>query len=93
MGLALSALANAIILRKPTGTNCHSDRGCQFRATASVRNLTKNFELPSLSGLKGHTIDKCASAAKARRHQMSMKLQQKRLARNDSLRETTFPVN
>jgi len=41
-GLALSALANAITLRKPTGTICHSDRGSQFRSGAFLRILKNN---------------------------------------------------
>ena len=38
-GLALSALANAIILRKPTGTICHSDRGSQTEFNRSSQHL------------------------------------------------------
>jgi putative transposase len=40
--LAVSALHNAIILRRPTGTICHSDRGSQFRSGAFVRTLKNN---------------------------------------------------
>jgi putative transposase len=41
-GLALSALHNAITLRRPKGTICHSDRGSQFRSGAFVRTLKNN---------------------------------------------------
>ena len=34
--LAICALANAITLRRPKGTICHSDRGSQFRSGASL---------------------------------------------------------
>ncbi len=41
-GLALLALHNAITLRKPKGTICHSDRGSQFRSGAFLRTLKNN---------------------------------------------------
>jgi transposase InsO family protein len=47
--LAVGALANAITLRKPEGTICHSDRGSQFRSGAFVRTLKNN----SLRGSMG----------------------------------------
>jgi transposase InsO family protein len=40
--LAVSALRNAIALRSPTCTICHSDRGSQFRSNAFVRTLKNN---------------------------------------------------
>jgi transposase InsO family protein len=40
--LCVSALRNAIALRRPRGTICHSDRGSQFRSTAFVRTLKNN---------------------------------------------------
>ena len=40
--LAASALRNAIGLRSPTGTICHSDRASQFRSKKVVRILTNN---------------------------------------------------
>jgi transposase InsO family protein len=40
--LALSALANAITLRRPKGTISHSDRGSQFRSGAFTRTLKNN---------------------------------------------------
>jgi len=44
--LAVAALRNAIALRSPDGTICHSDRGSQFRSKKVVRLLKNN-------GLKG----------------------------------------
>jgi transposase InsO family protein len=41
-GLALSALHSAIILRRPKGTICHSDRASQFRSNAFTRTLKNN---------------------------------------------------
>ena len=46
--LAVSALRNAIALRSPKGTICHSDRGSQFRSTAFVRTLKNNGLLGSM---------------------------------------------
>jgi putative transposase len=40
--LCVSALRNAIALRNPRGTVCHSDRGSQFRSTVFVRTLKNN---------------------------------------------------
>ena len=40
--LARSALRNAIALRQPVGTICHSDRGGQFRAKRTQRLLENN---------------------------------------------------
>jgi putative transposase len=52
--LAAAALRNAIALRSPTGTICHSDRGSQFRAKKVMRILKNN-------GLKG-SMGRVASA-------------------------------
>jgi transposase InsO family protein len=41
-GLALSVLHSAIILRRPKGTICHSDRESQFRSGAFTRTLKNN---------------------------------------------------
>lgn len=40
--LARAAMRNAIALRSPAGTVCHSDRGGQFRAKATQRLLANN---------------------------------------------------
>ena len=40
--LAVSAIRNAIALRSPDGTICHSDRGSQFRSRKVVRLLKEN---------------------------------------------------
>ena len=45
-GLAMAAMRNAIALRSPAGTICHSDRGGQFHAKKVLRLLKNN-------GLKG----------------------------------------
>jgi putative transposase len=47
--LAVSALRNAIALRKPAGTIVHSDRGSQFRSRKFVNTLRRN----SLRGSMG----------------------------------------
>ena len=52
--LAASALRNAIALRSPNGTTCHSDRGSQFRSKKVMRTLKNN-------GLKG-SMGRVASA-------------------------------
>jgi putative transposase len=52
--LAVSSLRNAIALRNPRGTTCHSDRGSQFRSTAFIRVLKNN-------GLRG-SMGRVASA-------------------------------
>jgi transposase InsO family protein len=44
--LAVSAIRNAISLRRPNATICHSDRGSQFRSKKVIRLLKNN-------GLKG----------------------------------------
>lgn len=56
--LAVSALHNAIALRKPTGTVVHSDRGSQFRSHAFVRTLRAN----GLTGSIGR-VGACADNA------------------------------
>ena len=40
--LAAAALRNAIALRSPAGTTCHSDRGSQFRSKKVIRILKNN---------------------------------------------------
>jgi len=52
--LAAAALRNAIALRSPDGTTCHSDRGSQFRSKKVIRILKNN-------GLKG-SMGRVASA-------------------------------
>jgi putative transposase len=52
--LAASAIRNAIALRSPVGTICHSDRGSQFRAKKVIRLLKNN-------GLRG-SMGRVASA-------------------------------
>jgi len=47
--LAMAAMRNAIALRAPVGTICHSDRGGQFRAKKVLRLLKNN----GLSGSMG----------------------------------------
>ena len=46
--LAVAALRNAIILRSPTGTVVHSDRGSQFRSKTFVRMLKNNNLIGSM---------------------------------------------
>ncbi|WP_258016856.1 IS3 family transposase [Nocardioides marinisabuli] len=46
--IARSAMRNAIALRSPSGTICHSDRGGQFRAKATQRLLANNGLLGSM---------------------------------------------
>ena len=46
--LMVAALRNAIILRSPTGTVVHSDRGSQFRSKAFVRMLKNNNLIGSM---------------------------------------------
>ena len=46
--LAVSAMRNAIALRSPTGTICHSDRGGQFRAKKTQRLLANNGLIGSM---------------------------------------------
>jgi putative transposase len=48
-GLAMAAMRNAIALRSPVGTTCHSDRGGQFRAK-KVQRLLKNNGLVGSMG-------------------------------------------
>ncbi len=52
--LAASAIRNAIALRSPAGTICHSDRGSQFRSKKVMRILKNN-------GLRG-SMGRVASA-------------------------------
>jgi len=52
--LAASAIRNAIALRSPDGTICHSDRGSQFRSKKVIRLLKNN-------GLRG-SMGRVASA-------------------------------
>ncbi len=52
--LAASAIRNAIGLRSPAGTICHSDRGSQFRSKKVIRILKNN-------GLRG-SMGRVASA-------------------------------
>jgi len=52
--LAASAIRNAIALRSPAGTICHSDRGSQFRSKKVIRILKNN-------GLRG-SMGRVASA-------------------------------
>jgi transposase InsO family protein len=52
--LAASAIRNAIALRSPVGTICHSDRGSQFRSKKVIRLLKNN-------GLRG-SMGRVASA-------------------------------
>ncbi len=46
--LAASAIRNAIALRSPQGTICHSDRGSQFRSKKVMRLLKNNGLLGSM---------------------------------------------
>jgi putative transposase len=46
--LAVSAMRNAIALRSPAGTICHSDRGGQFRAKKVQRLLTHHHLVGSM---------------------------------------------
>jgi putative transposase len=46
--LAMSAMRNAIALRSPVGTICHSDRGGQFRAKKTQRLLANNALVGSM---------------------------------------------
>lgn len=46
--LAAAALRNAIALRSPSGTICHSDRGSQFRSKKVMRILKNNTLLGSM---------------------------------------------
>ena len=57
--LAASALRNAIGLRSPTGTICHSDRGSQFRSKKVVR-ILKNNDLRGSMGRVGSSGDNAA---------------------------------
>lgn len=54
--LAESAIRNAIILRAPKGTICHSDRGSQFRSRDVVK-LLKNNGLTGSMGRVGAAGD------------------------------------
>jgi putative transposase len=57
--LAASAIRNAIALRTPAGTICHSDRGSQFRSKKVVR-LLKNNGLRGSMGRVGSSGDNAA---------------------------------
>ena len=57
--LAVAALRNAIALRGPVGTICHSDRGSQFRSKKVVR-LLKNNGLRGSMGRVGAAGDNAA---------------------------------
>jgi putative transposase len=57
--LAASALRNAIALRSPVGTICHSDRGSQFRSKKVVR-ILKNNGLHGSMGRVGSSGDNAA---------------------------------
>ena len=57
--LAVNALRNAIILRSPTDTVVHSDRGSQFRSKAFMRML-KNNDLIGSMGRVGTCGDNAA---------------------------------
>jgi putative transposase len=48
--LAASAIRNAIALRSPDGTICHSDRGSQFRSKKVMRMLKNNGLIGSMAG-------------------------------------------
>lgn len=52
-GLAMAAMRNAIALRSPTGTICHSDRGGQFRAKKVLRLLKNNGLVGSMGRAYG----------------------------------------
>ena len=57
--LAASAIRNAIALRSPASTICHSDRGSQFRSKKVVR-LLKNNGLRGSMGRVGSSGDNAA---------------------------------
>ena len=57
--LAVSALSNAIALRRPSGTIVHSDRGSQFRSAKFVRALRNNGLIGSM-GRTGACADNAA---------------------------------
>ena len=57
--LAAAALRNAIALRSPAGTTCHSDRGSQFRSKKVIRILKNN----GLKGSMGRVASACDNAA------------------------------
>jgi transposase InsO family protein len=57
--LAASALRNAIALRSPAGTVCHSDRGSQFRSKKVIR-ILKNNGLRGSMGRVGSSGDNAA---------------------------------
>lgn len=52
-GLAMAAMRNAIALRSPAGTVCHSDRGGQFRAKKVQRLLANNDLVGSMGRAYG----------------------------------------
>jgi len=57
--LAKAAISNAITLRSPDGTICHSDRGSQFRSRKVVR-LFKDHGLQGSMGRVGAAGDKAS---------------------------------
>jgi putative transposase len=57
--LAVTALRNAVALRRPTGTLVHSDRGSQFRSGKFVRALRDNGLVGSM-GRTGACADNAA---------------------------------
>lgn len=57
--LAAAAIRNAIVLRSPDGTVCHSDRGSQFRSKKVMRLLKNN----SLVGSMGRVASAGDNAA------------------------------
>ena len=57
--LAVSALHNAVALRRPTATVVHSDRGSQFRSHAYVRAL-RSYRLNGSMGRVGACADNAA---------------------------------
>ncbi len=57
--LASAAISNAIAMRRPDGTVCHSDRGSQFRSRR-VTKLLKNHKLTGSMGRVGAAGDNAA---------------------------------
>jgi len=51
--LAMAAMRNAVALRSPVGTICHSDRGGQFRAKKVLRLLANNALVGSMGRAYG----------------------------------------
>lgn len=57
--LACRAISNAIAVRRPSGTVCHSDRGSQFRSRKVTR-LLRSHELTGSMGRVGAAGDNAA---------------------------------